>query len=273
MVLISNNTFFLLYIKKPSNMTSHAPKEGCCNVVTLQEGKTIGSVQQVSDFRTYVVGDLKVGGKYIVIFTDIYGLDLVNTQLVADQFHKHTGYTVVVPDIVNNDPYSTGDLMEWFSNGHTVEFNKKLTSKFLEIFSSEYKPSYSAGIGYCFGAKYIIQNSKKGDFFDVVAIAHPSFVTEEEFEEVAIPIIISAAQVDSVFTPELRMKSEKILNKNGLQYQIDLYSGTSHGFTVRGDRSNPDIKYAAEKALLDQVTWFKRFDNDSSSSCSCLKDC
>lgn len=252
-------------------MASLPLKAGCCDQLTLQEGTPTGTIQTVSEYRTYVAGELTVGGKYLVIFTDIFGLDLVNTQLVADQFHKHTGLTVVMPDILNNDPFvpgQSGEVMEWFSKGHPVELNVKLTTGFLDNFSKEYKPAFKAGIGYCFGAKYIVQHATKGGFFDVIAIAHPSFVSEEEFSNVAVPVIISAAQTDTIFTPELRLKSEEILNKNGIQYQIDLYSGTEHGFTVRGDRSNPDVKYAAEKALCDEITWFMRFNCDR-SSCKC----
>lgn len=252
-------------------MASLPPKAGCCNIVTLQEGKSLGSVQTVSGLRTYVIGELTVGGKYLVIFTDVFGLDLLNTQLVADQFHKATGYTVVMPDILKNDPYGPGlDFSEWFNANHSAESTGEITTKFINTFTKEYKPSYTTGIGYCFGAKYIVQNAAKGGFFDVIAMAHPSFVTEEEFAKVAVPTIISAAQTDSIFTPESRFKSEQILNKSGVDYEIDLFSGVQHGFAIRGDRSIPANKYAAEKALLDHITWFKRFEKNPSSTYSCI---
>ncbi|KAH3676507.1 hypothetical protein OGATHE_001497, partial [Ogataea polymorpha] len=60
---------------------------------------------------------------------------------------------------------------------------------------------------------------------------------------------------------DLRAKTLEILQKKNIRYQIDLYSGTSHGFSVRGDLSDPVIKYAVEKALLDQIHWFRSFIN------------
>lgn len=250
-------------------MASHPPQAGCCDQVTLQQGTPIGKIQQVNDLRSYVVGDLTVGGKYLVVFTDIYGLDLVNTQLVADQFAKHTGYTVVVPDILQNDIYDEKeDFMKWFSR-HPTELNQEITTKFIEAFKAEYKPSYTAGIGYCFGAKYVVQHAVKGGEFDVIAIAHPSFVDEEEVEKIDVPVIISASQIDQIFPLEKRTVTEEILVKNGATYQIDVFSHVSHGFTVRGDRSDENIRYAAEKALADQIAWFKRFESGAEVKLCC----
>lgn len=70
-------------------------------------------------------------------------------------------------------------------------------------------------------------------------------------------MIISAAQIDNLFTVELRHKTEEILSKKeDVRWQIDLFSQVSHGFTVKGDISIPQVKYAKEKALSDQLVFF-----------------
>lgn len=38
-----------------------------------------------------------------------------------------------------------------------------------------------------------------------------------------------------------------------------VYPGTAHGFAVRGDAKEPHIKWAAEDAACEAVTFFKRF--------------
>ena len=67
---------------------------------------------------------------------------------------------------------------------------------------------------------------------------------------------IAAAETDSMFTPELRHASEEVLQKTGQPYQINLFSGVSHGFAVRGDVSKKVEKFAKEQAFIQAVHWF-----------------
>ena len=120
------------------------------------------------------------------------------------------------------------------------------------------KPTFLGGIGYCFGAKFAVQNLSTNGYLDAAAVAHPSFVSMEEVKAIKRPIIISAAETDQVFTPELRHQTEDELAKlEGVRYQVDLFSGVTHGFAVRGDIKNPIVRYAKEKVLADQLAFFK----------------
>ena len=87
-------------------------------------------------------------------------------------------------------------------------------------------------------------------------LAHPSFVEEDELSAITGPLAIAAAETDSIFPAEKRYKSEEILAKTKRPYQINLYSGTEHGFSVRADLKVPAQKYAKEQAFLQAVTWF-----------------
>ena len=42
-------------------------------------------------------------------------------------------------------------------------------------------------------------------------------------------------------------------------YQINLYSGVAHGFSVRCDVSKKHEKFAKEKAFLQAVGWFDEY--------------
>jgi dienelactone hydrolase len=44
-----------------------------------------------------------------------------------------------------------------------------------------------------------------------------------------------------------------------IPYQMVLYSGVEHGFAVRGDLKNPQIKFAKEAAFLQAVQWFDEY--------------
>jgi dienelactone hydrolase len=127
-------------------------------------------------------------------------------------------------------------------------------------------------VGYCFGAKSVVRFLKKG-VTDAGYVAHPSFVTSDELKEIEGPLSISAAgkvdqnsqytgadedcvETDGIFPAEKRHESEKILIETKQPYQINLYSGVSHGFAVRADLSNKVAKYAKEQAFLQAIFWF-----------------
>lgn len=84
----------------------------------------------------------------------------------------------------------------------------------------------------------------------------PRFVDEEELSSITGPLSISAAETDEIFPAEKRHKSEIILKDTGLPYQINLFSGVEHGFSVRCDTSKKVQKFAKEQAFLQAVTWF-----------------
>ena len=88
-------------------------------------------------------------------------------------------------------------------------------------------------------------------------VAHPSFVDEEELAAINGPLSIAAAEVDGIFPAEKRHKSEEILVQTKVPFQINLYSGTEHGFAVKGDPAVKSQKFAKEKAFLQAVEWFE----------------
>lgn len=113
-------------------------------------------------------------------------------------------------------------------------------------------------MGYCFGAKYVIRHLRpQQQKIDVGFVAHPSFVESDELKAIEGPLAIAAAEVDEIFPSEKRHESEIILRESGLPYQINLYSGVEHGFTVRGNISNKVEKYAKENAFLQALQWFE----------------
>jgi dienelactone hydrolase len=66
------------------------------------------------------------------------------------------------------------------------------------------------------------------------------------------------AEIDQIFTTELRHKSEDILIKGGQPWQLNLFGGVSHGFAVRGDPNNQKQKFAKEQAFYQAVGWFNQ---------------
>lgn len=105
--------------------------------------------------------------------------------------------------------------------------------------------------------QYVIRHYQNG--INVGYVAHPSFVEEDELAAISGPLSIAAAETDAIFPAEKRHKSEEILAKTKQPYQVNLYSGVSHGFSVRGDPKVKAEKYAKDQAFLQAVSWFDTF--------------
>ncbi|CCE94292.1 protein AIM2 TDEL_0H04330 [Torulaspora delbrueckii] len=241
------------------------PPGACCFKGFYHEGTPKGTLSDLYGIDTYVTGS-QSNEKVIVIITDIYGHKFNNTQLVADTLGD-AGFRVYIPDILFGDAIEkldgSVDFNEWLGK-HNPQKTKAIVDQFLSGLKKENSPKFVGIVGHCFGAKYAIQQIHATEgLADVCAVAHPSFVSIEEIAAIGKekPLLISAAENDSIFPPELRHQSEAKLAEIGARYQLDLFSGVSHGFAVRGDTSDPVVRYAKEKALVDQIYWFNHFSD------------
>ncbi|KAK1759968.1 putative dienelactone hydrolase [Echria macrotheca] len=247
-------------------MASNPPAK-CCTVGVKHEGTPTGKIIKVAGkYDGYLAtppADKKHDGVGLLYIPDVIGI-WQNSQLMADQLAAN-GYLTLVIDVFNGDPIplnrpSGFDFMAWREKGstgdnpHTEEAVDPIVVAAIKTLKEEYGVKKLGGLGYCFGAKYVARHYKSG--IDVGYFAHPSFVTEEELASIPGPLSISAAETDSIFPAEKRHKSEEILKKSGIPYQITLYSGVEHGFAVRGDMNNKVIKFAKEAAFLQAVHWF-----------------
>lgn len=58
-----------------------------------------------------------------------------------------------------------------------------------------------------------------------------------------------------------RKLAEEILNKKGIPNVFKLYPGTEHGFAVRGNENDENIKNAKQSAFEESVKFFKMYLN------------
>ncbi|KAF4209439.1 hypothetical protein CNMCM6805_005896 [Aspergillus fumigatiaffinis] len=240
----------------------------CCFQGVKHEGQPHGQINTVGEIEMYVVEpDSGSNGIGLIFLTDIIGHKLTNAQLIADQFAAN-GYTVVVPDLFHGDPVplnvdmATFSLPEWLQGKlgakkipHTPEMVDPIVAGSLRFLKETYNPKKVAAVGYCFGAKYVVRGLGSG-IFDAGYVAHPAMVSTEELEAIKGPLAIAAAEVDDIFPANLRHDWEALLLEAGIPYQINLYSGVSHGFAVRCDLSDKRQKYAKEAAFLLALEWF-----------------
>lgn len=240
----------------------------CCAKGSLHEGKAVGTVKTQFGVKTYVSGESHGDARNIVIYTDIFGIGLNNNLLIADRL-ADAGYRVFIPDVFDGDYFPTsgmnGDDLDWTAfNAWKVNLSpQKLAGTALAFLAalreSVGKDKFIGTIGHCFGAGFAVVPLTADGNADVGAIAHPSQTNEEMFKAVSKPLLISAAEVDPVFGLKDRIQAESILSENKIRFMLTLFSGVSHGFAVRGDISDPVVKYSKEKVLADQISWFGQF--------------
>lgn len=63
-------------------------------------------------------------------------------------------------------------------------------------------------------------------------------------------------ETDNTMSPARRAEIEAPLEQTGQPFSVALYSGTSHGFGVRADISDPRQKYGKEEAFFQAVRFF-----------------
>jgi dienelactone hydrolase len=116
------------------------------------------------------------------------------------------------------------------------------------------------GVGYCFCGRYIIRLMGSG-IIDVGVINHPSFFTMEEVGRLTRGkrLAMYAADTDDILPPEKRRETEGMLTKSGATWMSTVFSGTNHGFSVRGDLTVKEVRFAKEAAFIGAVSWFKEW--------------
>ncbi|KGO73417.1 Dienelactone hydrolase [Penicillium italicum] len=237
------------------------PPGACCASGFKHEGTPVGETKNINGIETYIAypKDNKTPEKAIVFLSDIYGI-YINAQLLADEF-ANNGYLTIVPDLFHGDKMNLSDLQSgkvdlsaWLSN-HQVSSAEPVVESTIKYARETLGVKKIGAVGYCFGGKYVCRSLKPGQI-DVGYSAHPSFISHEELSAIKGPFSIAAAEVDTIFTTQLRHESEDILIKTTQPWQINLFSGVNHGFAVRADLSDPKQKWAKEQAFCQAIAWF-----------------
>jgi len=264
-----------------------SPPGDHCLTGSLHEGDTRGKVETISEAPTYITSPHpgKGNGNILFYFPDIHGF-YNNAFLLMDGF-ADAGYTVFGIDYFRNVlPTFALPLTNTHSDKpkdpiwkHRKDANDKTTDpgfdfgawrdkhttfaistvpKWSKTIASSYgtETTKYACVGYCFGASFVLESLTSSSFISAGAFAHPGALTEEQFRNLAKPLLLSCAENDFAFPVEKRQEAEKLLKEGGQRYQIQLFQGVNHGFAVR---CNLEVKYerfVKEQSYRGIVEWF-----------------
>jgi len=74
---------------------------------------------------------------------------------------------------------------------------------------------------------------KGKNLVDAISVAHPSLLTKEEIDNIAVPVQILAPETDGMYTPELKEHSLRVLPEKGVEFDYQYFPKLSHGFAAK----------------------------------------
>ncbi|KAK8091516.1 alpha/beta-hydrolase [Apiospora hydei] len=221
------------------------------NLSALREtGEPIGKTTVFENVTMYYTGqeDKCRQDTAVLFLTDIYGLASPEDLRLADSFGR-AGYFTVAPDLFNGAPSpldmnAPGFNQTQFLAAHGPDVTDPIVAKGIRYLREVRGYPRVAVTGYCFGGRYALRfagASGAVQGVDAAFAAHPAMWTDAEIAAITLPASEMENLFDNLTTP----------------WQIDLYSGAMHGFAVRGNLSDPQMRFAKETAFIQAVRWFQ----------------
>ncbi|KAF8069024.1 dienelactone hydrolase [Lyophyllum atratum] len=210
----------------------------------------------------------------IVLLTDVFGLPLKNCKIIADHLAKEMGCDVWIPDQFAGWPIAPLSYLKAANRtGGRVTGTFQLLrfylavvdvrlSNFIKAIREEKKYVSIGAVGYCFGGCSAIRLGAT-DLVQSIIVCHPGPFTVEQAKAIKTPAAWICAEDDQFFDPSFRLKVEAIFAErkgaeNFVDYEFKDYKGTVHGFAIRPNLTNPEVKEAYEKSLEQMTAWFSR---------------
>lgn len=234
------------------------------------EGTPAGKYETIGGIKTYVATPTVdyPKDKAILFLTDVFGHELENSRLLADDFAKN-GFQVFLPDLFNGDPIpveamekGSFDLSTWFPR-HGSEQTRARIDPVVAALKERGVTKFGA-TGYCFGARYVFDLAFE-HAIHVSVVAHPSLLQVEDLEKytktATAPLLINSCEVDGQFPAEKQARADELFGdgKFAPGYERKYWDGCTHGFSVRGDMSDPKVKAGKEGAFKASVEWFLKY--------------
>ncbi|KEY73707.1 hypothetical protein S7711_06281 [Stachybotrys chartarum IBT 7711] len=223
-------------------------------------GRTVGrEVVNADNITLYVTG--KRSDTAVLYLTDVFGIQLPENKLLADSFGR-AGYLTVAPDMFNGTP-APADInaspdfnVTEFLYEHRPEIVDPVIASAIRYMRTQLRVKRIGVTGYCFGGRLTFRTLTEGSGVEAGFAAHPSFAEDDEIVNISGPLALAAAENDDLLPAERRHEYEELLRSSGQPYYVSLYSGTSHGFGVRANVSDPVQRFGKEQAFFQAVRWF-----------------
>ena len=232
----------------------------------------------IAECRVFYPVDNKEPLPAVIFFMDAYGLRPALDEM--GQRFASAGYYVLVPDLYYRagsfapfspataftDPQERERLMGIMKS---IDIEKTMSDikAFLDYLDTSpgVKPGKRGLVGYCMGGRIAL--TAAGTFPDRIAaiasIHGGGLVTENPgsphllVKNITAKVYIGGADEDKGFTPEHSAKLEQTFKDAGVNYELELYHGAHHGFTMSDspvyDRNAAEHHYTKVLELFGEV--------------------
>ncbi|KAJ7153879.1 hypothetical protein C8R43DRAFT_1186696 [Mycena crocata] len=227
----------------------------CIKGVT-HEGTPEGTIETIGGIECYVATPTVdyPTDKAILFITDVFGIPLLNNQLLADDFAGN-GFKNIVPDYLRGDAVPADAL----NHGGDFDLMKCLiphgAAKCRAPLDAVLESDGVTSIG-ALACENIIS---------AAATAHPGpsqVKVPADLEKYAAmskaPLLLNTCTIDAQFPHEAQAKADEVFANFAPGYRREYFEGCTHGFAVRGDLSDAKVKAGKEGAFAATVEWFSR---------------
>lgn len=188
-----------------------------------------------------------------------------------------------MPDYFNGDPIPqnmAGFDMNVWRGRHPANSSQAIIDATLKYARDTLKVKKFGVVGYCWGGPFVVRQLAAGKGVDAGFMAHPGEFTNEEANAVAAPLSLAAAgqlcqgeyflvkqlliskhytESDFSLSSSRRHEVEDLFLKKKATYQVNLYSGVTHGFAVSVDLNDRKQVFAKESAFNQALRWFYEY--------------
>lgn len=299
---------------KPDQVSASMGEHCVTDRPTPAGERPTGETTKYNDIEVYITKPAdypQSPSKLLLLLSGGTGIHSTNNQLQADKYAAE-GFLVVMPDQFAGDPVptmttSTGpaegnpSYIEQFKLGvasvaksftidmwlarHTPEkvlpiLNKVITSVTEEFADAVANGGGIYGVGYCFGAKYILLLGadmhgdvsaghrlpeseaeegmvKQRPQIKCAAIAHGTQISKEDLAGVSVPTCVVAVADDPLFPDDVRNEGLEAMKSKGLDHEFKIYPDVPHGFAVSGDYADGKIVEKQKEAFQQMLAWLQ----------------
>ena len=218
----------------------------------------------IAGVNSYSVGD---SSTVVMIATDVFGYKFTKTREIADAYAA-AGYRVLIPDVFRGDPISVDAVEQAKRSGadvratvmapwaakHPIDDGTAIFKSVLDVVAHESSAVFING--FCYGGKVAITLMPQDNVTGAV-MTHPSRLSKEDASFVTKPALFVCAELDNAFDATLRQYYEQTLkHRNDVTFR--LHAGVEHGFAVRDDGSEVQVK-EKQKAIEESIQFFRQY--------------
>ncbi|KAL0935492.1 dienelactone hydrolase family protein [Colletotrichum truncatum] len=240
----------------------------CCLKAFEWDGTPSGHEGTLANRNSYITGQNPHVA--VLIIHDIFGWTFSNVRLLADHYAREASVTVYVPDffggeVLPQEPLLAGRLHELDLDTFLLNNSREVREP--EIFDCakvlRQRHKKVAAVGFCFGGWACFRLGARehavngSPLVDCISVGHPSFLTEKDIDEIAVPVQVLAPELDPMYTAELKMYTLKTLPKLNLSWDYQYFPGLEHGALTRGDPNKPGERDGMARAKEAVVSWLK----------------